>query len=308
MNILVAGGSGFIGQALCAYLKRQGHRISILTRRPQQISHLDFDIISWTGQYCPSTEAFDVIINLSGENIGAKRWTVARKAALVDSRINSTRAWFHYFKQYDAVSDDNCKKPLFLNASAVGIYANSDAIQDEQVDISTQDLCFTQRLVLDWENEALAIRKLGVSVSCLRFGVVLGRQGGMLAKLLPSFRLGLGAIIGQGNEYLSWIHIDDLCRAVAHIIAQKERQTVYNLTSDMACTQRQFADSLAHACHRPRFLKLSPWWVKTLFGEMGQSLMLANHNIRPTHLQQSGFEFQYPDIGPALKHLVRGGS
>jgi uncharacterized protein (TIGR01777 family) len=306
MDILIAGGTGFIGKYLARHLKDQGHNVFILTRNLSYVSQHGISVIFWDGTCCNYHHPFDVIINLCGENIASNRWTAARKHTLISSRVNSTKAWHQYFTEHYQPLYDNRNPPLLLNASAVGFYANSDSEQHESKPLSITQPNFSQSLVNLWETQARSCETVGAKVSCLRFGVVLGKEGGILKKLLPSFRFGLGALIGNGHTHLSWIHIEDLCRAITHIINQKNIQPAYNLTSPKPCTQRQFANSIAKACGMPRLLKLSPWLIKKLFGEMGEQIMLANNNITPKHLQDSGFKFKFQDIQAALDRIIRG--
>ncbi len=304
MNILIAGGSGFIGQALAKYLNSKGYKLFLLTRHKFKQGTDFHETLYWDGSHFECDMPFDAIINLCGENIAAKRWSKKQKEKLLSSRIISTRALQLYLRKQMAVLYANRKPPILLNASAVGFYTDSGSNQDEQNYIQNSTPNFTQKLVLAWEKEATNCRKCGVTVSCLRFGVVLDKSGGMLKKMLPSFKMGLGAIMGNGKSHLSWIHIEDLCRAVNHILAQTEIKEAYNLTSPMPCSQEEFSTQLSQAIGVARFLKIPPWLIKIIFGEMGETLMLSDQRIVPAQLKKSGFKFYYPDIQTALLQIT----
>lgn len=297
MNILICGGRGFIGSHLSRFLINQGHDVTVLTRdkklaATQSLTH-------WDGHVIPKTLKTDVIINLCGLNISEKRWSQRIKATLLSSRIKPTEGIVQFIKNY---SDE--KKPRLINASAIGFYPSSESNQTEAQFASVVTAPFSQALVKSWENAARKAEAHGASVTCVRFGVVLGRDGGMLKKVLPSYRMGLGAILGAPDAYLSWVHIEDLCRALDFIMQLETLDSAYNITSPNPCTQAAFAKALAHICHRPLWLKLPEVLIKLLFGEMGEELLLANQKISPDHLIKNGFEFNYKTIEKALKHLL----
>ena len=304
MKIIIAGGRGFVGHALSTYLTGQGHEVWIMSRRFSECNPSHSYQLGWQLLENEVPYPFDVVINLCGENIAAKRWTTARKKALRESRINTAHRWQQYFARHQAILQQQDLMPLFLNASAVGFYADGDQVQDELHQIPIGQSNFAQRLVVDWEEAVASIRQLGIRVSCLRFGVVLGRQGGMLKQLLPSFRFGLGAVLGRGHTHLSWVHVADVCTAVEHIMQQKNLASAYNITAPNPCTQQVFADSLAAVCRRPRYLQLPEKLIRCLWGEMGQTLLLANQRVMPALLRDSGFVFQYPEIQMALSNLL----
>ncbi len=306
MNILIAGGSGFIGEHLISYLTEKGHKISLLTRSAKTQSKTGTTVHLWDGEQINHLVTFDVMINLCGENIANKRWTKRQKLNLLNSRIKSTRAIFNHLKKTIPQLDGD-KKPLkLLNASAIGFYADSEHQQDEDDHIKNRTYNFAQKLVNAWEKEALACQSLGADVTCLRFGIVLAKNGGMLKKMMSSFKLGFGTTIGNGKTYLSWVHISDLCRAIEHIILQQPVDPAYNITSPVPCTQQVFSNQLAKAMHTFRLLKIPTWAIKILFGEMGETLMLSDQKIIPKRLEKIGFKFHYPTIESALEQIIKG--
>lgn len=298
MNILVAGGSGFIGSALCAFLKNKGYRITVLTRSSMKKS-TSLSVLHWDGKTLKTDQTFDVIINLCGQGIADKRWSQSVKNKLQQSRLVPTQAIVSFIKSCPPEH-----KPTLINASAIGFYPSSEQTQSEDQHAKSKGHLFSQELVFKWEQCARQASTSDAIVTVLRFGVVLGKGGGMLKKIIPSFKLGLGAIIGDQTAHLSWIHIDDLCRAVDFIMQQQHIKPAYNLTAPNACTQLAFAKSIAAACHKPCFINMPPFLVAMLFGQMGKELLLANQTIYPKQLLDAGFRFAFPDIQTAIKDII----
>ncbi len=297
MKILIAGGTGFIGRHLKKFLSRS-HQVIILTRSPADSSS-NHQSINWDGKHLVTDQRFDAIINLCGIGIANRRWSENYKKKLLDSRLEPTQAIVDFIRAYRGTH-----KPRLINASAIGYYPSSTLRQDENTHITSKSVkdLFSHQLVSQWEKRALAASEDGAIVSCLRFGVVIGTTGGFLPRLLPSYKLGLGAIVGDANAYLSWIDIDDLCRAISFILALDRPDSIYNITASSACTQREFSKTLAEFCGRPCFLKLPPFMVKKIFGQMGEELLLANQKIYPRNLVEQGFNFHYPAINASLSH------
>ena len=295
MDILIAGANGFIGSYLTDFLTQERHHVTTLTRSPLNREHA----LQWDGKTLKTDKNFDVIINLCGQNVAAKRWSEKVKRELLESRVIPTNALVSFIK--NAPSD---KKPKLLNASAIGFYPSSTSVQTEENYATTHNL-FSKRLVMQLESSARNATEYGATVTCMRFGVVLGKTGGMLAKVLPSFKLGLGAVMGDRNAYLSWIHIEDLCRAIAFIIASCTLKPAYNFTSPTPTSQLNFAETLAAACKRPRFLRLPSFFIKKIFGQMGEELLLANQKIIPERLIEAGFEFKFKNISSAINDILK---
>ncbi|MCH9770357.1 MAG: TIGR01777 family oxidoreductase [Gammaproteobacteria bacterium] len=299
MDILIAGGSGFIGKHLTAFLIQEGHKVTVLTRSIQKVSS-EAKRLEWDGKTLETNLSFDIIINLCGQNIASKRWSQKRKCQLLASRIDPTKAIVSYIKNIQSTV-----KPRLLNASAIGYYPSSNEIQTEENPASSKQSAFSRELVSKWESCAKKANEYGSQVSCLRFSVALGRDGGMLKKILPPFKLGLGTVIGNKSAYSSWIHIDDLCRAIQFIILLKQIKPTYNLSSPTPCTQLSLATAIATSCHRKCFLRLPEVFVYIIFGEMGKELLLANQKILPKNLVNAGFEFKYKNINSAINNLLQ---
>lgn len=298
MDILIAGGSGFVGKHLEQFLTTKGHNITILTRSEKKARQSKNGLL-WDGKSLETRQSFDLIINLCGLNIAEKKWSKAVKQQLIDSRIYPTQAIVRFIENYPSN-----QKPTLLNASAIGFYHSSDAKQTEQDYEQSHKPLFSTGLVSQWESCAQSARQFGAKVSCLRFGVVLGHNGGMLKKVMPSFNLGLGAIIGDKKAHLSWVHIQDVCRAVEFIMQQPEPKKAYNITSVQSCTQETFSKTLASALKKPCFIHLPSFFVKLMFGQMGEELLLANQKIYPKNLIDGGFEFRYESINEALNEIM----
>jgi hypothetical protein len=294
MNILISGGTGFIGKKLAEYLMSMNHNIIVLSRNKAKISHnirAISDVIEIN-----NSEKIDVIINLAGAAI-SKRWSDSYKNELINSRINTTRNIVSLIARMD-------KKPqLFISASAIGYYGSRNA---EFLDETSQPQDeFTHRLCKTWENEALQAEKYGLRVCITRLGVVLGKNGGALQQMLPAFKIGLGGVIGSGRQYFSWVHIDDVIGAFYFLIKNKDACGIYNLTAPNPLTNSQFTKALGAAIHRPTCLPMPEFVVKLLFGEMGETLLLKGQRVLPEKLQAVGFKFNYPEIEAALDDILK---
>jgi hypothetical protein len=238
---------------------------------------------------------FDAIVHLSGAPVAGRRWTPARKQLLRSSRIGSTSALVR------AMLAAPEPPGVLLSASAIGWYGDTGS---RAVDESAPaGLGFLAALVRDWEVAAASAAATGVRVVCLRSGVVLSRNGGMLRPLLPAFRLGLGARIGTGDQYLSWISIDDHVRAVRFLLDQPDISGPVNLTAPVPATNTEFTRALAAAVRRPALLSLPGPAVRLALGELSSEL-LGSSRVVPSRLLEAGFSFDYPEIGPALAAAV----
>ena len=295
----MAGGSGFIGRHLVGHLLRAGHNVTVLTRRimdrPAPVTWR-----LWDGVCFESEATYDVMINLCGLDIGGALWTSRRKKALVDSRILPTRALVQW-----AVKQT--KKPRFINASAIGYYASSPEAQTEAHPVSMVPATFAHRLVSQWES---VVRGADSEIMgcCLRFGVVLGAGGGLLKRIRWAYQCGIGAVLGSPHAAMSWVHVDDLCRAILWLISVPTISGAYNIVSPEATTQGEFSCVFAKYLHRPCWLRLPSWWVAMLFGNMGKELLLAEYVVLPERLLALGFSFHYRTIASALSALlVKGG-
>ncbi|RUR07427.1 TIGR01777 family oxidoreductase [Legionella sp. km772] len=300
MNILIAGASGFIGTLLVKQLSPM-HQISVLGRNLAKLEHIfpkNIHKITWDSLKEHDAAPYDLLINLSGSSIGAKRWREKIKHELIESRTLTNKRLTEWLIAYHA-------KPRFFCANAIGIYGAqvlSTGAFDEDTPIPQQAQDFLQHIGLAWEQSLKPALDAGIFVTTLRFGVVLKKREGMLKKLELPFGLGLGSIIGSGNQTLSWVHYEDLINAVNFLINQPSLPSTINITSPSPVTQKEFATSLAAALNRPLFIKMPGWFVKILFGEMGNYLLLQGQKVLPKRLTELGFQFTYPNIVNALNH------
>jgi len=301
MKILLSGGTGFIGRELLRQLLKERHYVIVLSRK----AHVTFGIenffvetVWWDGKKIDHTkvdlESLDAIINLSGESIAGKRWSKKQKQNIIDSRIESTRAIIE-------LTEKLTNKPKFLiNASAVGYYGD---VSDKKIDeTNPKGTGFLSDVCEKWENEAKKNVDLGVELTIIRIGVVLGERGGALKKMIPLFRANLGAVLGSGNQGFSWIHLDDLVRAIIFIL-NKKISGVVNLTSPNPVDNREFSNVLAKTLGKKCMFSVPSIAMKILLGEMSQTL-LEGQKVIPQILLNNSFQFRFGEIETALKSII----
>lgn len=294
MRIVMTGGTGFIGQALCPMLAAAGHDVVLLSRsvdlpRPAGISA----VVAGLGSL--DAGEFDAVINLAGAPIADARWTEARKRLLVSSRVDTTAklvAWMREARRAPAV---------LLSASAVGYYGDhGDAPVTEQTQPRDG---FTHELCAAWEAEARKAESLGVRVCLVRTGVVLDRDGGALAKMLPAFRMGVGGRLGSGRHYFPWIHREDMASIYAWLLGNAQARGAYNASAPNPVTNSEFTRALGRALGRPTKLPVPEAALKLLFGEMSEILLVSDRML-PRRLLDEGFRFRYPDLEGALAAML----
>ncbi len=294
MRILVSGGTGFIGQALCPQLVRGGHDVIVWSRQAHPkvadgvtaIQRLD----ALTG---PNPDA---VINLAGASIADGRWTEARKRLLVDSRVETTGKLVEWMRAME-----NPPKAL-ISASAVGYYGEQgDRVITEDTPPTAG---FTHDLCVQWENEALKAESLGVRVSLVRTGVVLDHDGGALAKMLFPFKMGVGGRLGSGKHYFPWIHRADIVAIYQWLMENEQASGPYNASAPNPVTNAEFTRALGKALKRPTPFPMPEPILRLLFGEMAELLLVSNR-MMPKRLLDEGFEFRYPELKQAL-HAILG--
>ncbi len=299
MRVVVAGGTGFIGSRLWESLLAKGHDVVLLTRdasRSRDQIHPKVHVVSWApGAAWESwIDGAGGIVNLTGENL-AQRWTKAAKARILSSRIEATE------KLCSAIHKAILKPSVLVNASAVGIYGpRGDETLSEDASPGSDFLATT---CVAWEEAARKVEPLGVRVALVRAGVVLGREGGALPKMLPPFKAFLGGPIGGGSQWMSWIHRDDLVALYVFALENSQVQGPLNGTAPNPVTMREFATALGHALHRPSFLPAPAPAVRLLLGEMA-TVVLDGQRVVPKKAQTLGFPFAFPRIDAALRDVV----
>ncbi len=302
MNILLAGASGLVGQSLVSALKNH-HQITVLGRDKTHLNKVFADTVQyldWDELNACDANSFDLVYNLSGQSIGNKRWSPEVKANIISSRTQTNHKLIQWIIKYHA-------KPRYFCANAIGIYGLQQtgdlATYDEDSVIAyDKPRDFLQEVGVRWEQSLNPALDYGLKVTTTRFGVVLKKDEGFLKKLALSFKLGAGSVIGSGEQILSWIHHEDLTRAVQFLV-NSDSSGAYNLSAPHPCTQAEFARAFAQALHRPLFLKTPAFVMNLLFGEMGESLINQGQRVYPKRLIDAGFHFNYPDILQALTHI-----
>jgi uncharacterized protein (TIGR01777 family) len=299
-RIVVAGGSGFIGEPLVRRLIARGDDVAVLTRNPSNVRAGRAVIWSPPSQGSWSDEAAnaDVVINLAGENVGAGRWTAERKKRMMGSRIAATNALV------EAMSRKPSQSRTLISASATGFYGDRG---DEPLDESSPaGSGFLAEVTKRWEESARAAEPFA-RVVILRFGVVLANDGGALAKLLLPFRLGAGGPMGSGQQWMPWIDRDDILRIIEWSIDRDATRGTYNATTPNPARNRDFARALGRVLHRPAFLPTPGIALRLALGsEMANEMLLGGQRVVPKHAQDEGLEFAYPDLEAALNHAISG--
>jgi uncharacterized protein (TIGR01777 family) len=325
MNVLLAGGSGFLGRALAARLTRDGHTVRTLTRRVRAGATAE---IAWqpdggVGPWGQALSDSDVIVNLAGESVAGRRWSADRKRALRDSRILSTRSLAR------ALAGADARPRVFVTNAAIGVYG---AHGDEPV---TEDSAagddFLARLAVDWEREAAQAASAHTDVAIVRTGIVLHPAGGALKEMLLPFKLGVGGPMGSGRQFMSWIHLDDWVEMITRLAvigarvqgarvqaatvpgatatgagvpgAAETGPVVWNATAPNPVTNAEFARTLGRVLGRPAILPAPGFGLRILLGEFA-TFLLTGARVLPARAQAAGFRFQFPELEPALRHLL----
>ncbi|MCY4219261.1 MAG: TIGR01777 family oxidoreductase [Gammaproteobacteria bacterium] len=291
-SILITGGTGLIGQALIPILENYGHRISVLTRQPNRYpsTHNQPNLFS-SFDDIPDSHPVDTIINLAGAQIIGPRWTKQRKHVLRDSRIKLTKNLVHWItKRQTPIS-------TLISGSAVGYYGNRNDDLLDETEPPGDD--FGAYLCRDWENESLALQNLGVRVANIRTGLVLSKSGGMLPPMLFSYKISLGAKIGSGRQWMSWIHIEDQVKAICHLVHNSSSTGAYNLAAPAPVSNAEFCDTLARVLNRPRLFSFPAPLLKLMLGEAA-GLVLGGQRAIPDRLQQEGYQFRFQNLETAF--------
>jgi len=297
MNILVTGGTGFIGKTLCKLLLSQGHKITVLSRNPDKATLLfghQVQITSSLRSFAPTT-SIHAIINLAGAPIADTRWTLKRKIRLLSSRINTTR------QILDLIDRLETKPEVLVSASAVGYYGDhGDTMLDEESGYKDD---FAHQLCAEWECTARQAEEYSVRVCLLRIGLVIGPDGGFLKKMILPFKLGLGGRLGNGKQWMSWVHRDDLINMLLMLLERPALSGTFNGTAPNPVTNREFTQTLAKCLHRPAFLPVPAPLLKLALGEMS-ILLLGGQRVIPKRFQAERFDFRFETLDHALDDVL----
>ncbi len=297
-KIVVAGGSGFIGEPLVRRLTSRGDEVAVLTRTPSKVRA--GRPLLWNPPYeerwIEDVAGANVVINLAGENVGGGRWTESRKKRLMESRAAATSALVAAMSQ----KPDNHR--TFISASAIGIYGDRG---DEQLDeTAAAGTGFLAEVTRRWEELARAAEPFA-RVVILRLGIVLAANGGALAKLLLPFRLGAGGPMGTGRQWMSWIDREDVLRMIEWSIDHEPARGIYNAAAPNPVTNREFAHVLGHTLHRPSILPTPAFALRLALGsEMADAMLLGGQRVLPNRATADGFEFTFPRLDEALRHAL----
>ena len=297
MKTLVTGGTGLLGSDLLANLSDT----VVLSRDPAKTTHKLGG--ARAARWDPSTEAaplealqgVEAIFNLAGEPVAEGRWTEDKKRRIRDSRVVGTRNLVAGLRALDR------KPEVLVSASAVGYYGDRG---DEELDESSPaGRGFLAEVCTEWEREALAAESLGVRVVCVRIGIVLARGGGALARMLPPFKMGAGGRLGNGKQWMPWIHIDDVVGVILHASRTSALRGAINAVSPHPVTNAAFTKALGHAVHRPAFLPVPSTALRIAFGEMSEVLM-ASERVLPRVAERTGYAFKHPELAGALAAVM----
>lgn len=299
MQILITGGTGFIGRRLVARLLSKGHRLTILSRQDAKDVHrvlsTEVEPVKSLSAVKPS-EAFDAIVNLAGEGVMDKRWTPSRKRQLLNSRIALTS------ELVDLIERMENRPDCLISGSAIGFYGGrDDAARLDESSGAGDD--FAAGLCIRWEQAALRAKGLGLRVCLVRTGVVLHPEGGALREMMLPFRLGIGGPLGSGQQMMSWIHMEDMVNALEFLLENDSAEGAFNATAPEAVSNKDFAVTLAGILNRPAFLKMPAMVLRGMLGESSE-MVLKGQNIYPQRLIAEGFSFTYPQLKPALTQLI----
>lgn len=297
MKIIVAAGTGFLGKNLEKYFTEKGNEVYILTRNPKRKNEIHWDAKS-LGEWQNQLENSDVLINLTGKSVDC-RYTEKNKQEIYSSRINSTKVL------QQAV--DHCinKPKIWLNASSATIYIHSEnQLNTEENGIIGDD--FSMNICKSWEKEFFTVKNENIRKVALRTSIVLGNNGGAFPKLKLITKLGLGGKQGRGNQNVSWIHIDDFCKAIEHIIDHENMRGVINITAPNPLSNKEFMMKLRKEMKVPFGLNAPVWQLEiaSIFLKTETELLLKSRNVYPERLVNNGFEFSYPTIESAFKNLI----
>ena len=300
MNVLIAGGTGFLGSALTRLLIQRGHRVSLLSRRPSAPRSTP-PIYHWDPERqeldVNALDGTDAVVNLAGENLASGRWTRERKRRLVVSRVEATRFLVRRW------SDRPPAPRVLVNASAVGIYGNRG--EELLTEESAPGSGFLADLCRGWEEAAQEARAVGARVVITRFGVVIDAAGGALPALLPLFKLGIGGPLGNGHQWMSWVALTDVTQSIANALEREEIAGPINVVAPTPERNREFARVLGRVLRRPALLPAPAGALRLVLGDMADEALLSSARVAPSNLTALGYRFAFEDLEAALRHALR---
>ncbi|MCF7535127.1 TIGR01777 family oxidoreductase [Pseudomonas petrae] len=297
MHILLTGGTGLIGRRLCKHWLAQGHQLTVLSRKPEDVARLCGANVRGIAHFDDvGSQHVDAVVNLAGAPIADRPWTRKRKILLWDSRITLTEQLVTWLERREQKPD------VLISGSAVGWYGDGGERElDENAQPVSED--FASRLCIAWEETAQRAEALGIRVVLVRTGLVLADEGGMLQRLLPPFKMGMGGPIGNGRQWMPWVHIEDQIGLIDFLMNRDDARGPYNACAPSPARNRDFAKTLASVLHRPSFMPMPAVALRLLLGELS-ILLLGGQRARPDRLQEAGFTFRFTDLRAALENLL----
>lgn len=296
MHVLISGSTGLVGSALVPFLTSHGHDVTRLTRS----ASAGEKSVAWDPQTgvrdVAALEGLDAVVHLAGESIASGRWTAAKKARIRDSRIQGTRLLCQ------ALAKLSRPPRVLACASAIGFYGSRG--DETLTEDSSPGSGFLADVCRDWEQATQAAHAKGIRVVNLRTGVILSSKGGALTKMLLPFKMGVGGIVGPGTQYMSWIDLDDMVGAIAHVLGSDALSGPVNFVAPQPVTNYEFTKTLGGVLHRPTFLPMPAFAARLVLGEMADELLLASARVIPKKLQESGYAFRYANLEGSLRHWL----
>lgn len=301
MNLLIAGASGFIGRQFIAALGNN-YQVTVLGRNEKHLRALfptAHAVATWDTLPSFNAQQYDAVINLCGHNIGASRWTEDVKKDIIQSRVTTTTTLVNWLIGAQSF------KTHFYAANAVGIYGaqplgDTTLLDEDTVIDYYQPKDYLSEIGIRWEQALDGAKQVGIPVTITRFGVVLKKDEGMLKKLYPAFYMGMGSVIGDGQQIISWVHYRDVVGALLFLLDHPDCTGVFNITAPNPVSQREFAQTMARVMKRPLLLTMPAFMVRLLFGEMGEALLLSGQRVVPKRLVKADYQFQLPKLEDAL--------
>ncbi|MFC1726443.1 TIGR01777 family oxidoreductase [candidate division KSB1 bacterium] len=302
-KIILNGAAGFIGRNLCYELLKNNYTIIALTRNPKKIQSVFQDKITpvlWDKNEIKNSiglfENAQAVINFAGENISSGRWTIRKKKLILSSRLDSVK------NLSEILSCIKNKPEVFIQASAIGYYG--DRADEQLTESSSPGSGFLSEVIQKLEKACNLIENTGIRSVILRIGVVLGKEGGALPKLILPYKFFAGGPVGKGSQWFSWIHLEDLLEGIKFLINNKEFSGIFNMTASNPLTIKDFSKILGKVMKRPSWVPVPGFILKLIYGEMAQETLLSGSRVIPEKLIRAGFEFEYPDVKEALKKIL----
>jgi uncharacterized protein len=299
MKILVSGATGLVGRHLVPQLENKGHEVFSLVRKaPKNEREIQWDAeLGFTKSEFQKLENAEAVVHLAGAGIADERWTKERKRIIRDSRVTGTRVLV------EALSAMENPPKSLISASAIGYYG--DRKDETLTEDSPPGNDFLANVGVEWEREAQRAKEFGMRVVNLRIGIVLSTEGGALKEMLTPFKMGVGGRVGKGKQFVSWIALEDLLRAIEFAIENENLRDAVNATAPNPVRNAEFAEALGHALNRPSLVPTPEFAVRLMFGELADALLFSSARVLPKKLQEHGFQFHFENIEPALRHILK---